>query len=103
MNENTDTKVKMFWQMDDEDIDYSDIPELTDEYLLHCLVRFRNKPIGQGGEWHKSEVKGKMSDERLEELKARARAEWEERQQQLEAGQLAVDTEDAVREAVLAL
>ena len=80
MSENTDTKVKQFWELDDSEIDYSDIPELTDEYLSHCLVRFRNKPMGQGGEWHKPVLTGQMSDERLEELRERARREWEARE-----------------------
>ena len=68
--------------MDSEDIDFSDIPELTDEYLAHCLVRFRNKPVGSGGEWHKSAITGEISDEQLEQLKARALSEWRTKQDQ---------------------
>ena len=36
------TKVKRLEDMDDSDIDFSDIPEITEEFLSHCTVRFPN-------------------------------------------------------------
>lgn len=72
--------------MDDKDIDLSDIPEMTGEEFAHCLVRFRNKPVGQGGEWHKPVMADEMSDERLEELRARALSEWQMLHRQVAQG-----------------
>ena len=36
------TTVKRLEDMDDSDIDFSDIPEITEEFLSHCTVRFPN-------------------------------------------------------------
>ena len=85
MSKDTDTKVKPFYEMDYNDIDLSDIPEMTREKISHCMIRFPNKPIGQGGEWHKPIIKGEMSDEQLAALKERAYVEWKNKEGQQEA------------------
>ena len=36
------TKAKWLEDMDDSDIDFSDIPEITEEFLSHCTIRFPN-------------------------------------------------------------
>ena len=58
-------------------IDYSDIPEMTDEELSRAMIRLPNQPVGKGGEWHKPPFLSfsEISEERLEQLKAKARAE----------------------------
>ena len=44
MQEQTETTIKCLEDIDDEDIDYSDIPKLTKEKLLHAKIRFPNLP-----------------------------------------------------------
>ena len=44
-------------------IDYSDIPKITREYLAHCWIRFRNRPVEQGGAWHKPVRNEDLSEE----------------------------------------
>ena len=44
-------------------IDYSDIPKITKEYLVHCMVRFRNQPPEKGSSWHKITQPDNISDQ----------------------------------------
>ena len=44
-------------------IDYSDIPKITREYLAHCWIRFRNRPVEQGGAWHRPVCNENLSEE----------------------------------------
>ena len=44
-------------------IDYSDIPKITREYLAHCWIRFRNRPVEQGGAWHRPVRNEDLSEE----------------------------------------
>lgn len=69
------TNTKRLEDMTDEDIDYSDIPELTRKELSECLIRFPNKPIDQGGQWHKNTLSPE-SDEVTDEQLAISRARF---------------------------
>ena len=40
--DNNSTNVKRYWEMTDDDIDYSDIPKMSKEELAGCKGRFPN-------------------------------------------------------------
>lgn len=44
MTEVSDETIERLSRMDDSDIDFSDIPEITDEMILRCQIRYPNLP-----------------------------------------------------------
>lgn len=50
MEEQIEVTIKRLEDIDDEDIDYSDIPKLTKEKLLNGKIRFPNLPPKEDSE-----------------------------------------------------